>query len=128
MRLAGRPVMKKLWTVSPERHHKEVEDDHCETFLCVAGKSESFTSFSGDRFLLYDTIFDFRQLCLNRWSWNFIKRCKLVLLSLDSDVQFIVIWGSTNGFAFSIMTTCLLHSSRSVVKTINHILHPSRCG
>ena len=56
----------KLWTILPQRH-KEVEDDRCEAFLCVAGKSESFTSFSGDRFLLYDKIFYFRQLCLSRW-------------------------------------------------------------
>jgi hypothetical protein len=62
---SSRPVMK-LWAVLAQRH-KEVQDGHCEAFLCVAGKSESYTSFSGDRFLLYDTIFDLRQLCLNGW-------------------------------------------------------------
>jgi hypothetical protein len=78
MRLAGRPVMK-LWTVLSQRD-KEVEEDHCKAFLCVAGKSESCTSFSCDRFLLCDIIFDLRQLCLNRWCLNLTKRFKLMLI------------------------------------------------
>jgi hypothetical protein len=60
MRLAGRQAGRQACDEGVNSTASETEgsggwSDHCEAFLCVADKSESFTSFSGDRFLLYDS-------------------------------------------------------------------------
>jgi hypothetical protein len=52
---------------------------------------------------------------------NLIKRFKLVFI-VSRQRRTIYCY---SGFAFSIMTSYLLHSSRSVVRTINHILYSS---
>jgi len=68
MRLAGRQACDEgVDRTATETQGSGGWSDRWEAFRCVTGKSESFTFFSGDRSLLYDTIFDFRQLCLNRW-------------------------------------------------------------